>query len=210
MKNKGMTLIEVMFAVAILAILALMVTPLYNAITKAFTVTKNVDKFDLKVGRTVSIIKRAVSISSNEYNNLGEAVSATAIYLSDKDGKPLASGIVESSSVMLNVPYTSDTSVYVERKVLFSVIKDSVTSATALYVDSENATKEEIKNGVAGKQIGDTKIKIMDLGTNGEGRFYYQPTSHAGIMAFFFKVENGDKYSDIRDAAVTKINIGFE
>lgn len=195
-KNKGFTLIELLVAMAILVIMVLMVAPLMSSISKTNKRTQELNQLDINVGRTIDVFKRAVRSSKpieKDWN-----VTGTAIYLAkDKNANPIEdTNITTSKFIVINVPKEISENNYKDEKVIF-------------YYDSDD--KELVLNSTTESSMSTTRPVILVKNVL-DANFGYKKN----IATIYLKVKLDPKeddatarFKEIRDAAVTRINIQF-
>ncbi len=107
--NKGITLVELMVAVAILGIIASMVTPIMNSVSKANRKLNLQIELDNSLGKSIEIIKRTVRRSSgvDGIKVLG-GTEGIKVYATATDTTPLAPG-TPGKKVEIRVPVSSKT-----------------------------------------------------------------------------------------------------
>ncbi|BDU49578.1 PilW family protein [Haliovirga abyssi] len=77
-KSNGVTLIELLVAMAILVILVGMITPLFRSIGRVNTKQKELNRIDTSIGKSIDIIKREIRGAKNiVVNTSGTAVTIT-------------------------------------------------------------------------------------------------------------------------------------
>ncbi len=195
-KNKGFTLIELLVAMAILVIMVLMVAPLMSSISKTNRRTQELNQLDINVGRTIDVFKRAVRGSKpieKDWN-----VTGTAIYLAkNREATPIEdTNITTSKFIVINVPKEISENNYKDEKVIF-------------YYDSDD--KELVLNSTTGSAMPITRPVILVKNVL-DANFGYKNN----IATIYLKVKLDPKeddatarFKEIRDAAVTRINIQF-
>lgn len=91
-KEKGVTLIELLVAMAILVILVGMIVPLFNSIGRVNIKQKELNRIDTSIGKSIDIIKREVRAARSV------VVTASAV---------TATTSIESSKVIITKPDTT-------------------------------------------------------------------------------------------------------
>ena len=195
-KKDGFTLIELMVAMAILVIMVLMVAPLMSSISKSNKRTQELNQLDINVGRTIDVFKRAVRGSQPILNNW--VITNSAIYLAeDREATPIEdTNITTSKFIVINVPKEISENDYKDEKVIF-------------YYDSDD--KELVLNSTTGSAMSITRPVILVKNVL-DANFGYKNN----IATIYLKVKLDSKeddatarFKEIRDAAVTRINIQF-
>ena len=195
-KKDGFTLIELLVAMAILVIMVLMVAPLMSSISKTNRRTQELNQLDINVGRTIDVFKRAVRGSQPILNNW--VITNSAIYLAkDINANPIEdTNITTSKFIVINVPKEISENNYKDEKVIF-------------YYDSDD--KELVLNSTTGSAMPITRPVILVKNVL-DANFGYKNN----IATIYLKVKLDPKeddatarFKEIRDAAVTRINIQF-
>lgn len=75
-KNKGFTLIEILVAIAIMAILVAMISPILNITTKSNMKEKVINEIDASLAKSVELIKRTAR--SAKTTSSGNAITVTS------------------------------------------------------------------------------------------------------------------------------------
>lgn len=190
MKNKGFTLLELMIAIAILAILISMLGPLFSSITKANKKSTEITRLDLTLGKTIDVFKRTIR-SSKDYSTgtFGNNTSGVAIYIADNVGK--ITGSSSGTAIVANVPKIDGGSL-TEDKVIFYY--DSTNKK--LMINSTNATSGDF-----------TSVFNPTTLVTGVENAHFEYKENIAIIEL--KVKVGETEKVIREAAVTRINIQF-
>ena len=195
-KKDGFTLIELLVAMAILVIMVLMVAPLMSSISKTNRRTQELNQLDINVGRTIDVFKRAVRGSQPILDNW--VITNSAIYLAkDINANPIEDiNITTSKFIVINVPKEISENDYKDEKVIF-------------YYDSDD--KELVLNSTTGSAMPITRPVILVKNVL-DANFGYKNN----IATIYLKVKLDPKeddatarFKEIRDAAVTRINIQF-
>ncbi len=191
MKNKGFTLLELMIAIAILAILISMLGPLFSSITKANKKSTELTRLDLTLGRTIDVFKRTIR-SSKDYSTgtFGGNTSGVAIYISDLNGQ-IDTGVTSGVAIVANVPKIEGGTLK-EDKVIF-------------YYDSTN--KKLMINSTESKLGNFSGVTNPTTLVTGVENAHFEYKENIAIIEL--KVKVGDTEKIIREAAVTRINIQF-
>ncbi len=195
-KKDGFTLIELMVAMAILVIMVLMVAPLMSSISQSNKRTQELNQLDINVGRTIDVFKRAVRSSKPIEGTW--SVTGSAIYLANKDGGKVST--TSSVAIVVNVPKEISANNYRDEKVIFYY--DSANKRLML-----NSTDDETLSDFS--SVGGEVLLTKDVL---DASFGYSNN----IATIYLKVKLDSKeddatarFKEIRDAAVTRINIQF-
>ena len=195
-KKEGFTLIELLVAMAILVIMVLMVAPLMSSISKTNRRTQELNQLDINVGRTIDVFKRSVRGSQPILNNW--VITNSAIYLAkDINANPIEDvNRTTSKFIVINVPKEISENDYKDEKVIF-------------YYDSDD--KELVLNSTTGTTM-PTTYSVILVENVLDANFGYKNN----IATIYLKVKLDPKeddatarFKEIRDAAVTRINIQF-
>lgn len=199
MKNDGFTLIELIVAIAIVAIMTVMSAPMIRALSENNRVNQELNQLDINIGRTIDVFKRAVRSSQpieSGWAPNGIVTTGSAIYLATDKNAVANTTAITSSAILINVPRETavNSGIYENEKVIF-------------YFDKAN--ERLMLNSTIGTQMSTTNPVILAENVI-DANFGYG-TNHIATIYLRIKLDPNDntRFKEIRDAAVTRINIQF-
>ena len=183
-KEKGFTLLELMLAIALIAILAGIVYPYFNGVIQNHKRMLEMNRVDASLSKGIEIIKRAARGSKSSSLLSGKAMEVSS------------GGAV----LVINVPESGGSDEYVEEYVRFRLKDDGLYVSRGDDTSSFGSESELIPN-----------VVVTDGGTQ-VSKFDYN--SDNGILTMYFKIsvaKTGDEETqantrEVRDSAVTRIN----
>lgn len=198
-KEKGFTLLELMIAIAILAILVSMLNPLFSSITKANEKAQEINELDLNLGKTIDVFKRAVRSSKTMENAFGSGGNTTTsgIYISSGGSNPSGNptNSTTGTGIVVNVPKQNGTN-FIDEKVF--IYYDDTNNK--LFV---NSTDDPLDTDFS--SIGNPTELVRNL----KSVSFTYDENIALMELIVYTDKNKTETKTIKEAAVTRINIDF-
>jgi prepilin-type N-terminal cleavage/methylation domain-containing protein len=204
-KEKGITLIELLIAMAIFLILMSMLGPLIKSIAQSGKKSQEITQLDLNVGRAMDVFKRSITASKDmgeafgTYSPPPDTSTTSGIYISNIDGIP--TGTTTGIAIVINVPKLDkdkdedESDKFVDEKVIFYI------SNGRLMINST-----ENKTGNFSTVFNPT-VLIRNL-IEEQSFFRYEEKVALMEMTIWLDKEKTESRT-VREAAVTRINIQF-
>lgn len=189
-KDKGITLIEILIALAIFMILISMLGPLVKSIAQSNKKNQEITQLDLNLGRAMEVFKRAVTSSKRMESTFGSTTSG--IYISDSNGEAL--GTTTGNALVVNVP-KSDGNNFIDEKVIF-------------YIEDESLKVNSTENSTGNfSGINNPTVLVKNI-IEVESQFIYDEKI-AVLEITVWLDKDRTQSRTIKEAAVTRINIEF-
>jgi prepilin-type N-terminal cleavage/methylation domain-containing protein len=198
-KEKGITLIELLIAMAIFLILMSMLGPLIKSIAQSGKKSQEITQLDLNIGRAMDVFKRSITASKDmgkafgTYSPPPDTSTTSGIYISNIDGIP--TGTTTGNAIVINVPKQSGND-FKDEKVIFYITNGQLMI---------NSTDDSSRTNFVG--INNPTVLIRDL-VEEQSFFRYEEKVALMEMTIWLDKEKTESRT-VREASVTRINIQF-
>lgn len=186
---------ELMVAIAIFVIFVGMMAPMIKSLTDSNKKTQDMSDLDINIGRTIDVYKRAVR-SSQVLEGTNWCITGTAIYLTNSITGDTKALTTTATAIVINVPkqVSTTSNSFVDEKVIFYydstsrriMLNSTDTTGTSVVINTDSPV-ELVKN-----------VEAASFGYNNN------------VATIYMKVQtdknNVNKFREIRDSAVTRIN----